>query len=210
MGGIAAAGGMAGRPGGSGGNGGDGSPAVDDPNSGPNTMGWIGCSLGENTANGYRRMGGTRMWGAYGNGGGVVQQWTSSNSSAWQRFDQQVQTYGIPKAVWMQICIFSVGATMEEIRTLVRNTRSHAPGAYLYITGLPFYHDGNVCPLWGPDGPEFTDELAQQMAAEDPNVHYVGPLGPLDAGEYESDLCHANVMGEDKLGTQGRVIWGQP
>ena len=104
----------------------------------------------------------------------------------------------------------SAGATLEEIRSLVRNTRSHASGAYIYITGLPFYDEGNVCPLWGPDGPQFTDELAQQMAAEDPNVHYVGPLGPLEAGEYESDLCHANVMGEDKLGMQVRAIWGQP
>ena len=71
-------GGMAGSMGNSGAGG------MDDKNSGPDTMGWIGCSMGENVAIGYRRIGGNRMWGSNGNGGAVVQQWTSANSTAWR------------------------------------------------------------------------------------------------------------------------------
>lgn len=59
-----------------------GTTGGDDINSGPDTMGWIGCSMGENTAAGYRRIGGTRMWGAYGNGGAVAQNWTNNTGPA--------------------------------------------------------------------------------------------------------------------------------
>jgi hypothetical protein len=173
-------------------------------------MVWIGCSMAENVALGYRRIGGTRMWAAYGNGGAVVQSWTSNNSSSWQRFDRQVDMYGEPEAVWIMICIFTSGATIQEIRQLVANTRSHAPGAYIYITGQPLYDQGHVCTLSGPGGPESTDRLAQQMAMEDPDVHYAGPIGPLNPGEYTSDSCHATSTGEDKLGRQVKAIWGQP
>jgi hypothetical protein len=203
--------GGAGGSGNTGGKGGTGGKAgSDNPNSGANTMGWIGCSMGENVAVGYRRIGGTRMWGGYGNGGAVVQSWTSNNSAGWQRFDRQKQMYGNPQAVWMMICVFTSGATIQEIRQMVANAKSHAPGAYLYISGQPVYHQGHVCTLAGDGGPETTDRQAQQIAMEDPDVHYVGPLGPLNAGEYTSDSCHANATGEDKLGRQVKAIWGQP
>jgi hypothetical protein len=172
-------------------------------------MGWIGCVSGENTAAGYRRVGGTRMWGPYGNAGGVVQGWINNQSSHWQRFDQQVQMYGPPRAVWIQICVFSPGATIDEVRRVVENTRSRAPDAYLYISGLPLYSAGHMCSLWGPDGPELTDALALQMAMEDPDVHYTGRLGPLGPEDL-ADECHPNPAGEEELGWQVRLIWGQP
>jgi hypothetical protein len=52
------------------------------------SMGYCGCSMAENVADGYRTVGGRRMWGGYGTGGLVVQSWTDTNSSAWQLFDQ--------------------------------------------------------------------------------------------------------------------------
>lgn len=39
------------------------------------SMGFIGCSMGENVAQGYVAVGGQRMWGPYGTGGLVVQSW---------------------------------------------------------------------------------------------------------------------------------------
>jgi len=186
----------------------------DDPNSGENTMGWIGCSMGENVATGYKRIGGTRMWGPYGNGGAVVQSWTNNNGADWGRFDNQVSMYGMPKAVWIMICIFPTGATIEEIRQLVANTRDHAPGAYIYITGQPLYVEGATCSLAGGEGgPESTDELAKEMAAEDPDVHYAGTFGPLGPGTVlssDSTGCHAGPEGEDLLGEQAKEKFGQP
>lgn len=186
----------------------------DNPSSGPNTMGWIGCSMGENVANGYRTIGGTRMWGGYGNGGAVVQSWTNSNGAEWGRFDDQVAMHGMPEAVWIMICIFPTGATIEEIRQLVANTREHAPGAYIYITGQPLYVEGATCTLaGGAGGPESTDELAKQMAAEDPDVHYAGTFGPLGPGTVQasdSTGCHASAEGEELLGQQAKEKFGQP
>jgi hypothetical protein len=201
--------------GGTGGNGGSGNTGgaggggkADNPNSGPDTMGWIGCSMGENVAIGYRRIGGTRMWGSNGNGGAVVQQWTDNNSAAWQRFDRKKGNTTL-SAVWIMICIFPSGATDAEVDALVRNARSHAPGAFIYITGQPLYRAGYTCTLAGPGGPEDTDELAQRAADRHEDVHYAGVLGPLNDDE-RSDVCHANATGEDKMGRQVRAIWGQP
>ena len=193
--------------GGSGGSSGSG----DDLNSGPNTMGWIGCSMGENTAAGYRRIGGTRMWGGYGNGGAVVQQWTTNNSAAWNRFRNQVQQNGEPVAVWIMICIFAqAGATAQEVNAMIENARENsAPGVTIYLTGQPLYDPGHVCTLAGANGPESTDQLAQQVAAQHPDVIYPGALR-LTAGEVAGDTCHANTQGEDSLGRQARAFWGQP
>jgi hypothetical protein len=176
-------------------------------------MGWIGCSMANNVAEGYARIGGTRMWGGYGNGGAVVQNWTNNSSSNWQGFDQQIQSKGggkTPKAVWMMICVFTSGATQQEIQQMIANTKTHAPGAYLYITGQPLYQEGHVCTLAGDGMPEKTDMQAKQAAMDDPDVHYAGPLGPLNDGEWQSDTCHANNTGGDKLGKQVKAIWGQP
>jgi hypothetical protein len=204
MGGMGVAGmGVAGMPGATG---------MDDLNSGPDTMGWTGCSMGENTAIGYRRIGGTRMWGSNGNGGAVVQQWTSESASTWQRFDSKAQqSGGPPVAVWIMICIFAqAGATDAEVNQMISIARGHsADNAVIYLTGQPVYSDGNVCSLAGNGGPELTDNLAQQVADQHDDVIYPGQL-VLDSGEVAGDTCHANSTGEDELGKQAKAYWGQP
>jgi hypothetical protein len=201
-------GGQAGGAAGKGGSGGGGS-GMDDLNSGPDTMGWIGCSMGENTAQGYRRIGGTRMWGPYGNGAQIVSAWTSNNSASWQRFDRQVAMFGMPKAVWVMICVAQGGATDAEIRQMVNNAKSHAPNAVIYLTGQPVYEQGHVCTIAGAGAPEKTDQQAKALAPELGAI-YPGTLGPLNAGEYTGDSCHASTSGQDKLGRQVKGWWGQP
>jgi hypothetical protein len=192
-------------PGGSspnGGAGGSGAHAV-------NSMGFIGCSMAENVAQGYVADGGTRMWGPYGTGGLVVQSWTDTNSSSWQLFDQQVAKYGKPKAVWVQICIFaSQGATYDEVKQLIANARQHAAtGATIYITGQPLYDAGHTCTLAGSGGPELTDSLAQQAGNDSTeNVIYPGAFH-LHNGE-DQDGCHANTTGQQSLGRQALAFWG--
>lgn len=171
------------------------------------TMGFIGCSMAENVAEGYVAVGGTRMWGPYGTGGAVVQSWTDTNSASWQQFDQQAAQYGLPDTVWVQICIFGdAGATSEEVAQMVANAREHAAdGADILISGQPLYSDGNVCFLAGDGGPELTDSLAQEAAASG-DVSYVGVfwLGP---GEV-ADTCHANTAGQQSLGNQAVEFFG--
>jgi Cellulose binding domain len=174
-----------------------------------NSMGFIGCSMAENVAQGYVAVGGRRMWGPYGTGGLVVQSWTNTNSSAWQLFDQQASRFGRPTAVWVQICIFaSQGATYNEVKQLIANARQHAAaGARIYITGQPLYDAGHVCSLAGANGPQLTDSLARQAGADSTqNVTYPGEFH-LHNGE-DVDGCHANTAGQQSLGRQALGFWG--
>jgi hypothetical protein len=112
--------------------------------------------------------------------------------------------------VWVQICIFYwSGATYDEVKQIIANTREHAPEATICITGQPLYPEGNVCFLAGADGPQLTDDLAQQ-AGNDPsqNVIYSGIFTLLDS-EVLTDGCHANSAGEISLGNQAVEKWGE-
>lgn len=184
-------------------------PPSSPPPTTANSMGFIGCSMAENVAQGYVDQGGTRMWGPYGTGGQVAQSWTDTNSSAWQNFDQQTDQFGDPTAVWVQICIFAdAGATYDEVTQMIENAREHAAsGATIYITGQPFYDPGESCFLAGPDGPELTDSLAQQ-AADDPSQNVIYPGSFILHSDEVSDGCHANAAGELSLGTQALDFWG--
>ncbi|KAJ4290891.1 hypothetical protein N0V90_010087 [Kalmusia sp. IMI 367209] len=179
-------------------------PAADPAHS----MGFIGCSMAENVAQGYVAVKGQRMWGPYGTGGMVVQSWTNTNSQSWKLFDQQAAKYGKPTAVWIQICIFTNGATYTEVKQLIANTRQHsAANATIYITGQPLYDAGQTCQLAGPKGPESTDALAQQAANDTTQgVTYPGAFR-LHPGEVQ-DGCHANTAGQSSLGKQAVAFWG--
>ncbi|WBB61851.1 hypothetical protein O7599_04675 [Streptomyces sp. WMMC500] len=173
-----------------------------------NDMGFIGCSMAENVAQGYRAVGGTRMWGPYGTGGMVVQAWTDPDSSAWQSFDRQKSQFGTPTAVWVQICVFAQnGATYDEVKRLIANARQHtSPGATIYITGQPLYDQGQTCFLAGPDGPQLTDSLARQAAA-DPTQNVIYPGSFHLASSEVADGCHANTAGQQSLGRQAQAFW---
>jgi hypothetical protein len=179
------------------------------PTAAPKSMGFIGCSMAENVAQGYVAVGGQRMWGPYGTGALVVQSWTNNNAQAWRLFDQQVARNGKPTAVWVQICIFAqAGATMAEVKQLVANAREHAaPGAQIYLTGQPLYDPGRECFLAGNGGAAMTDNLAKQAAADTTlNVTYPGAFH-LKAAEVQ-DGCHANTAGQRALGQQALAFFG--
>jgi hypothetical protein len=65
-----------------------------------------------------------------------------------------------------------------------------------------------VCNLSGEGGPELTDRLAREAAADTSlNVIYPGSFGPLGNGT-TSDSCHANTAGQDLIGQQAIDFWG--
>lgn len=173
------------------------------------TLGFIGCSMAENVATGYVAAGGQRLWGPYGTGGAVVQSWTDSASASWQSFDAQAAEYGLPTAVWVQICIFAqAGVSYDEVGSLIANAREHAaPDAEIYISGQPLYEGGATCFLAGAGGAELTDEMATRAGEDEAlNVTYVGKFW-LGDGEVQ-DGCHANAAGLAALGAQALEIFG--
>jgi hypothetical protein len=174
------------------------------------SMGFIGCSMAQNVAQGYVADGGTRMWGPYGTGGLVVQAWTNPTSAAWQKFDKQASMFGKPDTVWVQTCIFAnPGATFTEVKELIANARLHAAsGAAIIISGMPLYDAGHTCVLAGSGGPQLTDNLARQAAADPTQkVTYPGQFH-LHNSEVLSDTCHANTAGQASLGRQALAFWG--
>jgi hypothetical protein len=203
--------GAGGTSGGTGGaQGGSGGGGTGGASSGPSrSMGYVGCSMSVNVAQGYQALGGMRLWQpiqAY--NGKVVQSWTNNNDSAWQAFEQQMNMHGTPSAVWVMICIFENRVTYDETKQIIANVRQRAPNATIYITGQPLYAQGLSCELAGDGGPELTDDMALMAGADaSQNVIYGGTFGPLTSSQ-RSDSCHANGEGQRALGQQAIDKWG--
>lgn len=170
---------------------------------GPRTMGYLGCSMSVNVAEGYEMLGGERLWppiGAY--NGQVVQNWANTNDNVWSAFEGAINQYGTPSDVWVMLCIFDNQVTLQEARTIVSNVRQRVPNANIYISGQPVYDDPNSCFLAGNGGPDKTDRIAREAANDSSlNISFAGTLGPL-AGNENSDGCHANDAGRRVLGQQ--------
>src|SRR5688572_375422 len=182
------------------------------PPTGANSIAYIGCSMAWNIGNGYKRVGGTRMWNSdsYQTSAMVVQNWTNENSSSWQLFDRKMNSIGGKdnvKAIMVQICVLSRRATDAELRSMVASARKHVnPGTHIYIVGQPQYQAGHECSIAGTGGAKWTDDQAKALAA-DPSVNqdmtYLGQF-KLDStkNEVSNDTCHASPTGEDVLGRQ--------
>jgi hypothetical protein len=188
------------------------------PPTGVNSIAYIGCSMAWNIGNGYKRVGGTRMWNSdsYQTSAMVVQNWTNENSSSWQLFDRKMNSIGGKdnvKAIMVQICVLSRRATDAELRSMVASARKHVnPGTHIYIVGQPVYQAGHECSIAGNGGAKWTDDQAKLLAA-DPSVNqdmsYLGQF-KLDStkSEVSPDSCHATQTGEDVLGRQAMAFFG--
>jgi hypothetical protein len=174
--------------------------------------------MANNIGTGYKRVGGTIMWNAdnYQTGAMVVQNWTSSSSSSWSLFDQKMNANGgkdVVKAIMVQICILSTGATDAEVKSMIAAARAHTnPGTHIYLVGQPQYEAGHTCSIAGGQE-KSTDEQAKRLAADssvNQDLTYLGKF-QLDStkGEVMSDTCHASSpTGENVLGNQAKAFWG--
>jgi hypothetical protein len=95
---------------------------------------------------------------------------------------------------------------------MVAAARAHTnPGTHIYMVGQPQYEAGHECDLAGEGGAQWTDEKAQELAADpsiNENMSYLGQF-PLDCSNGEcADSCHANAAGEDLLGQQAMEFFG--
>jgi len=65
--------------------------------SGPHSIGYVGCSNTADAITGYYLvLNGEPFWQPYPTGGGSLDLWTSGSSRYWSLFDRQVQKYGQP------------------------------------------------------------------------------------------------------------------
>ncbi|KYF84963.1 hypothetical protein BE20_11045 [Sorangium cellulosum] len=77
------------------------------------------------------------------------------------------------------------------------------------VSRLSLHPDGHAISLAGSGGPELTDRLAQQAAADRTlNVIYPGSFGRLGRAT-TADSCHANAAGQQLLGNQAVGFFGE-
>jgi hypothetical protein len=170
----------------------------------PHSIGWIGCSNTEMSAQGYLTVGGNAafLWTPYDTAGAVIEVWGDPTQSgyavAWNRFDSQVAMDGQPAAVWIEICEKNVPSRYSTVQRAIAALRQHTTsGTVFYISGLNQYDPANLCPAQWQDS-----ETNAQRAVSD-GLALAGPvMGPLTANNTEADHCHPNAAGQALLGNQ--------
>ncbi|MGZ8184383.1 MAG: thrombospondin type 3 repeat-containing protein [Methylobacter sp.] len=172
-------------------------------------IGYVGCSMTEDTVEGYHDLGGTSLWpdaeGVYGGGG--VTEWASAlndSSRYWFWFQETLNDHPETSMVWWQLCTSadeegSDQQLLEDARAIRDEIRRRAPNATIYVSSQPDYAD-QVCKIAGPDGPQKMQDLAAQLVSEG-GVETGPVIGPLTSDQVGNDGCHAN--------TEGKVFMGQ-
>jgi len=142
------------------------------------------------------------FWNPYPTIGGTIDKWASSSSEYWTEYSQQLQIYGQPQKVWIQICEDTqVQATPAMVNQVLETLRTLSPNVTVYISPLNTYDPVGFCNITGQNGVQDSSALANQAVSQ--GLALQGPiLGPLNAQTTESDGCHPNAAGRQLLGTQ--------
>lgn len=170
---------------------------------GPHSIGYVGCSNSADAVTGYYLVQNRGLlWQAYSTGGGSLDLWADASSQYWTLFDQQVQHYGQPRVVWINICERAVAPiSYKMVQQVFAMLKTHAPAATYYISPLNSYSPSGICALTGPNGVADSAALADQAVAS--GLALTGPvLGPLTAQTTQSDMCHPNTSGKVLVGGQ--------
>ena len=177
--------------------------------SGPHSIGYVGCSNTEDAVAGYYLVpNGGLFWQPYPTGGGSLDLWTSGSSQYWSLFDQQVQKYGQPSKVWIEVCERAAAPLdLAMVRQMFAILRQRAPSTTYYISPLNSYSPSNICAITGPNGVADAASLANEAVAN--GLALAGPtIGPLTSQNTVSDMCHPNSAGESLLGSQLANFFG--
>ncbi len=167
-----------------------------------NSIAWIGCSNTDRSANGYANISGSlkRLWPYY-NTDSMADEWGNPNASIWGSFDANVSQYEKPKAVWVQVCMFSY----DSVKKAIANIKTRVPEAKIYISPLNSYDPSELCTMIGSRGVTMTTGFANQAVQE--GLALAGPmnLGPLNSQQVTEDYfgkCHPNAEGQALIGKQ--------
>ena len=178
---------------------------------GVHKIGYVGCSNTRDSVTGYHNTKGNRnlFWTPYNTGGGTIDLWANSKSSFWSLFSEQIQNFGQPQVVWVELCenFIKVPDTYAEVQQLLANLKVHAPNAEVFISPINTYNpSAGLCTLMGTAGQGETDTNSWALQAVAAQLASAGPvLGPLTKTLIQSTdatQCHPNSQGELLLGGQ--------
>lgn len=186
-------------------------PAV--PGDVDGTVGYLGCSMSQNSVEGYETAGGSKMWShraPYGGGG--VGRWfvdiAGDRGRYWEGFAAELESHPDTTVVWLNVCTVRQNQldSFDSTAAVIDEINAHIPAATIYVSAQPSYTDGHVCGLAGEGGPEAMAEVA--AAVVDAGLALPGPvMGPLTEA-HTRDGCHANEEGQRVLGEQLLEFFG--
>ena len=128
-----------------------------------------GCSMSQNSVEGYEAGGGTNMWTfrlPY--GGGTIGRWNdaiSGRGDYWGGFDKALDLDPNTSVIWWNLCTVK-GSPQDSFENAVKildQIENRIPGVEVYVSAQPPYADGHICALAGDGGPELMEQLAQQL-----------------------------------------------
>lgn len=183
------------------------SPVSEPPGDIDGTVGFVGCSMSQNSVEGYESLGGSRMWSfrvPYGGGG--IGRWyldiTEDRGRYWEGFDAELAANPDTSTVWLNLCTLRQNRldSFESAAAVISEIEARIPGTTVYVSGQPDYSDGHVCGLAGDGGPEAMAAIADELVAA--GLALPGPvMGPLSEAQ-TGDGCHAGEDGRRVLGQQ--------
>ncbi len=177
------------------------------------TVGYVGCSMSQNSVEGYETLGGSNMWSfraPYGGGG--IGRWFvdigGERGEYWEGFDDQLASHPDTAAVWLNLCTVRENQldSVDSAEAVIAEITARIPAATIYVSAQPSYTDGHFCGLAGEGGPEAMADVA--AAVVDAGLALPGPtMGPLTEAQTR-DGCHANEEGQQILGEQLLAFFG--
>ena len=173
------------------------------------SIGYIGCSNTEDAVGGYYLVSTADLfWKVYDTAGGTLDRWANPNNgfvtNFWANFQQELQKYGQPLKVWIQICENPETAilTFSMVQETITMLRQYVPSAQYYISPLNSFSPSNLCQITGPNGVQDATNLANEAVSS--GLALQGPiLGPLTSSQtLPPSNCHATTAGMMLLGSQ--------
>ena len=172
------------------------------------SVGYVGCSNTEDTVGGYYLVSDENLfWRPYDTAGGTLDRWANPNNgfvtNFWANFDQELQRYGQPLKVWIQICEDAQRKlTFEDVQKTINLLRERVPRAKYYISPLNSFSPTDICQITGPNGVQDATNLADEAVSS--GLALQGPiLGPLRGSQtLPPGMCHPNTAGQTLLGSQ--------
>jgi hypothetical protein len=182
----------------------------------PHSIGYVGCSNTLDSVIGYQfTPGAESFWPIYDINGYSIELWARTDwlhtwfageRETWQAFTRQVELYGRPKYVWVQLCenYSKEPDTYAQVRSLLTVLRTHMPQVDVFVSAINAYQPKtDLCKAMGPQGQGETDTIRWRDQAVADGLAKKGPdMGPLTASLTIADGCHPNKEGMLMLGRQ--------
>lgn len=175
-------------------------------------IGYLGGSLTVNATDGYKQVGGTKFWMRLNYGGATIDKWAAGinsnneNYKYWNAFNvglQNANNTGPTSTFWIQLLgrlEKTDSAYYSDAIAVISEVERRIPGVTVYVSAMNGYSPEGICNL--PVGaPAQMRRVADSVVAT--GKAKAGPdVGDLVASDLEDNECHANSVGQAKLGNK--------